>query len=182
MRAAIVPIGDVVVGSVFDTWELGRDAVYAQEERLGHKWRIAQGKKFADGDRKKVTLRCNHYYHHAAAHSPQIDPSDFRNGRSIKTECQARVNLNRIEHSHLWRVALLEWQHNHEREIHEGGFVPRPPTKQQREVVTKLSGKTNFTRDHISHLLKEQFPNHPMESRQISNMLNKARRDAVMDI
>jgi hypothetical protein len=26
----------------------------------------------------------------------------------------------------------------------------------------------------VSHLLKEQFPNQPMESRQISNMLNKA--------
>ena len=105
--------GIVRKGSVFTSWEDARDAVYAREGRLGHRWRIAQGKIDKHGNRKKVTFRCNHYYHATPVHSTAIDPADHRHGKTIKTQCSAHVNVNRIASSSLYHITLTHWDHNH---------------------------------------------------------------------
>ena len=105
--------GIVCKGSVFDTWEDAREAIYACEAQLGHCWRIAQGKIDIHGNRKKVTFRCNHYYHAVPVHSTTIDPADHHHGKTIKTECFAHVNVNRIANSSFYHITLTHWDHNH---------------------------------------------------------------------
>lgn len=179
-RPPATVVGDILLGSTFHSWEEGKVAIFAREERLGHKWRIGQSKKL-EGSRKKVTLRCNHYYHHRPTHSNAIDPSDHRRGKTIKTNCTAHVNLNRIANS-IWHVTFIDWTHNHDREIPPGGFVPRPPTREQRKTVDEFSQGGNFTRDHIARILSNQFPDHPLERRQITNLINAARGSARQEV
>lgn len=100
-----------------------RQAIYAREARLWHRWRISQGKIDQHGNRKKVTFRCNHYYHAIPVHSTVVDPADYRHGKTIKTECLAHVNINCIANSSLYHVTLTHWNHNHPREIPEGGPI-----------------------------------------------------------
>lgn len=174
--------GPVRLNSTFRSWTEARDAVYDDQERVGHKFRIAQSRRDASGARKKVTLRCNHYHHHTPTHSIDIDPSGYRNGRSMKTDCMAHVNINRIEGSTLWRVTLFDIVHNHGREIPVGGRATRPPTKAQRDVVSQLANDTKFTREHLGKILDNQFPDNGLEPRQISNMIHKARDKAREEI
>ena len=168
--------GKVCVGSVYDSMEAARDAVYAREIKLGHVWRMGQSKRSADGTIKKVTLRCNHYQHHIPTHLESIDPSDHRKGKTIKTECLAHVNVNRIQGG-LWHITTVAWEHNHQREVPIGGIVSRPPTQAQRELVAKFSDPS-FSRGTLKTILAEHFPTHILEPRQITNLLNDARREA----
>ena len=169
-------LGKVVVGSVYNSMEAARDAVYTQEKNLGHIWRMGQSKRSADGTIKKVTLRCNHYYHHIPSHLASIDPSDHRKGKTIKTECLAHVNVNRIQGG-FWHITTVAWEHNHQREVPVGGIVSRPPTQAQRELVAKFSDPS-FSRGTLKTILAEHFPTHILEPRQITNLLNDARREA----
>lgn len=180
-RASLTFVREVVVGTTFHSWEEGREAVYALENRLGYKWKMAQGKQVL-GVRKKITLRCNHYYTHTPTHSPNLDPSDWRNGRSVRTNCTARCNLNRIQYTDMWMATKVERAHNHEREIPKGGFVPTEPSAAQRGLLTKFVGKGSFDRKQIAILLDDQFPDKPLEPRQISNMMNKARLEGRREI
>ena len=173
-RAPLVTHGQIHTGDTFNTWEEGQNAVYGQEEQLGHKWRVGQSKKLADGMLKKVTLRCNHYQQHVSVHLLNIDPSNFHNGRSIRTDCEAHVNLNRIPNTDLWHITTINWDHNHERKIPVGGFAPRPPTVEQWELVEKYASNGKFQQPHIAQMLMHNFPGRPLEPCQISNMLNNA--------
>ncbi|KAK7434283.1 hypothetical protein VKT23_020284 [Stygiomarasmius scandens] len=87
--------GPITVGCIFQTLEEACDAVYQEEERRGHKWIIGQTKICKDNPHQiaKQTLRCNHRGVHVPIHGKTIDPSDFRQGKSIKTDCKAHVNV-----------------------------------------------------------------------------------------
>lgn len=179
--------GIVRKGSVFDSWEEAREAIYAREARLGHRWRIAQGKVDQHGNRKKVTLRCNHYYHATPVHSTAIDPGDHRRGKTIKTECFAHVNVNRIAGSSLYHVTLTHWDHNHPREIPEGAPIRRKPTVAEKAEISKLatSSTQTFTRGQIAMVLDSRLPNHSsdiLEPRQITNIINDARSKARAEV
>lgn len=176
LRDPLSTVDNLRVGAVFTSWEAAQAAVYAAEERLGHKWRIGQSKVTTNGMKKKITFRCNHYYHHTPTHSPNLDPSSYRDGQTVKTECSAHVNVNRVDSTNLWHITLAERQHNHEREIPEGGFAPRPPTQAQHHIVEDLAVNGKFSRDNIQMLIAKDHPNQPLELHQVSNMLNKARR------
>ena len=105
--------GIVQLNSMFATWEEAQDAVYEQEERRVHKWRMGQSKHASNGTHKKITLRCNHYHHHTPTHSMAIDPSDHHRGKTIKTGCNAHVNVNWQPGGH-WHVTMVNWKHNHD--------------------------------------------------------------------
>ncbi|KAJ6570956.1 hypothetical protein DFH09DRAFT_1079926 [Mycena vulgaris] len=63
-----------------------------------------------------------------------------------------------------------------EKKIEKGGLGSRPPTQGHRDVVSTLAGQL-FTRNHVSKRLKSRFPGaHQLEDRQVSNLLNDARR------
>lgn len=112
---------------------------------------------------------------------PHIDPADHRDGKTVRTGCYARVNVNFFAAGNMWHITTVDWKHNHPREIPPGGIIPRPPSQQQREVVTRYAGK-NFSRTHLASILSNEFPNHPLEPRQVSNMLNAARAEAAEHI
>jgi MULE transposase domain len=181
LASVVASHGPIQEGKVFVTWEEGRDALYAEEERRGHKWKVAQGKHDQHG-RKKVILRCNHYYHHQPTHQPNLDPSEYRKGRSIRTGCNAHVNFNRVQDSSLWHITFISLVHNHDREIPPGGLATRPPNHNQRQLVSKLVNDSAFTRGHITKILSKQFPEKPLEPRQVSNMMGKVRMEARREV
>ena len=131
-RGSVVEAPRIVrVGSIYPSLEEAQEAIYTQENCLGHVWRRSQGTKSSNGSQKKLTFRCNHYHHPTPTHSGSIDPSDHHKGKSIKTNCMAHVNVNRIQNSTLWHITLANWDHNHEREIPLGGTIRHPPTLEQ---------------------------------------------------
>ena len=178
-RSSVVEAPGIVhVGSIYPSLEAAQEAIYAQENRLGHVWRRAQGTKHSNGSQKKMTFRCNHYHHPTPTHLHSIDPSDHRKGKSIKTNCMAHVNVNQIRHSSLWHVTFTNWNHNHEREIPIGGSIRRPATQEQRKLVTELATSAgNFSRKQISNILSNRF-SQTLEPRQIGNIATKARQEA----
>ncbi|KAF8837068.1 hypothetical protein BDN67DRAFT_868246, partial [Paxillus ammoniavirescens] len=175
--------GDIIKGTVFVSLDDAKRQIYAREEARGHHWRVSQSKRYNDSEElKKVILRCNHYHTYHATHLPYLDPADLRKGRTIKTDCGAHVNLNRLRGSSLWRVTLVDWSHNHDREIPEGGHAPKRPTMEQKKVVASYARSSNFSRSHITSVLDKQFPNHSLEPRQVSNIINQARSQAQANV
>ena len=161
-----------------DSW----DAVYAEEERRGHKWRTGQT-KHDNHSLKKLTVRCNHYQHHRPKHLPSIDPSDHHKGKSIRTGCDAHVNINRVnQDGSLWHVTTMNFSHNHDPELPAGGRTTRPPTHGQRETVAKFANDSAFSRAHVAKVLAEQFPEKPLEARQITNMINRTRSETHHEV
>jgi hypothetical protein len=142
---------------------------------------VSQSKRNARGDRTKVTLRCRQYYHTNESHNPSIDPAEQRTSKSVRNDCYARVNLNRIGGTDLWKVTLVDFQHNHERELVEGGSAPPRVTDEHRDFISKFvtAPTTSFSRSQLSAALKASFPTQaPLEPRQISNVINSVKREA----
>ena len=77
----------------FSSLDEAIQAVYEEEETLGHKWVKGQTKRGSGGEFRRITLRCNHYRLPTERHSIAIDPSNHRQGRSNKTDCKAHVNI-----------------------------------------------------------------------------------------
>jgi len=170
--------GVVQVGSMYQSLVTAQEAIYAQENHLGHVWRRGQGTKSNNGSQKKMTFHCNHYHHPTPTHSAWIDPSDHRKGKSIKTNCMAHVNVNQIQHSTLWHVTLANWDHNHEWEIPVGSTIHCPATLEQRKVVVELATSSgNFSWKQISGVLVSQF-SETLEPRKIGNIITKAQQEA----
>ncbi|KAJ7211729.1 hypothetical protein GGX14DRAFT_314634, partial [Mycena pura] len=176
--AALVAADVVRMGSFFSTFEAGRDAIYQREAALGNIWRMGQTKRGNDGSVRRITIRCNHYGVAKETHRTDIDPSDHRAGRTLRTNCSAHVNLSVVAGGG-WHVTLVNWEHNHAPEIPVGGNLPRPPTAEERELVVQYATASNFTRAHLSHILKSRFPGHVLEPKQVSNMMNAARAEAT---
>ncbi|KAF7342690.1 hypothetical protein MSAN_02026900 [Mycena sanguinolenta] len=168
----------VRVGSYYPNFEAGQAAVYTREARLGHVWRIGQTKRAGDGSVRRVSLRCNHYGDpNVSTHLDRIDSSDYRAGRTIRTNCTAHVNLVAMPGGG-WHVTVIDWTHNHPPQIPVGGHIPRRPTEGQRELVAEYATTGNFTRSHLSHIFRARFPDHILEPQQISNLINTARKHA----
>ncbi|KAJ7181500.1 hypothetical protein C8R43DRAFT_852471, partial [Mycena crocata] len=173
-----LPTVDVVrLGSFFATFELGLAAVYALQAQQGHIWRVSQTKRANDGSVRHISLRCNHYGQPNAVHREDIDPSDHRAGRTIRTNCTAHVNLAAVAGGG-WHVTIVDWEHNHPPQVPVGGHIPRPPTEDQRNLVSEFASTGNFTRTHLTHILRARFPDNVLEPRQVSNLINAARKEA----
>ncbi|KAJ7096840.1 hypothetical protein C8R44DRAFT_643740 [Mycena epipterygia] len=143
--------GKIRRGAEFETLDEAIHAIYSHQEEVGHKWVFGQSYKTDAGVLTKRTLRCNRYRNATPTHRLDIDPSDYRQGKSAKTQCKAHVNVNRLPASTKWYLSLVDLQHNHEREIPIGGAASRPPTQEHRDVVARFS--ESFSRQHISKVL-----------------------------
>ncbi|KAJ7435178.1 hypothetical protein FB451DRAFT_1464446, partial [Mycena latifolia] len=175
-RAIETESGRIVTGAQFQSLDAAVAAVYEQQEALGHKWVYGQSFKTDAGTLKKRTIRCNHYRNPVSTHRGDLDPSDHRQGKTLKTNCMARVNICRVSGSPTdWYLSSVTLTHNHDREIPIGGVASRPPTKEQREVVARFSD--SFSRRHISKVLDSHFPGHNLDDKKISNILNASRRE-----
>ncbi|KAJ7163677.1 hypothetical protein C8R46DRAFT_1279373, partial [Mycena filopes] len=164
--------GPIQVGNTYDSFDDAKAAVYQAQEVLGHKWIVGQSYT-ENGAVKKVTLRCNCYRTAKETHNLNLDPSDHRRGKSGRTGCKAHVNICRIPGKVY--ISLIDAAHNHDRIIPEGGRAQRPATAAQREVAAKFS---DFSCGQLAQVLASEFPDHPLEPRQISNIRNDARREA----
>jgi hypothetical protein len=159
-------------------------AVCDEEESLGHKWVKGQTKK-TGGEVRRITMRCNHYRFPTERHSVAIDPANHRQGRSNKTDCKAHVNIIRDPESALWMLNVPDWVHNHAPDIPLGGKASRPPTKKLQDAISTIATTTNLDRADISKLIKEHpeyDSKHPLEPRQITNIVNAARRNARNEV
>lgn len=169
--------GVIRQGSFFKTWEDARDALYEQEGALGHKWIKHQTKMTREGSQAaRITFRCNRQSQHIPKHSMAIDPSDHRHGQSVRVGCRAHVNV--CKNAGGWIVSLADFEHNHERLVPVGGSISRPPTQEQRVLIAGLAKVPKLSRSQIMTIVetKPEFSK-PLEPRQVSNVMAKARSD-----
>lgn len=148
--------GPVKIGSMFESLEEAHNAVFEAEERNGHKWVI--GQTYHKHHRMtKQTLRCNRQGNHNLTHDQTIDPSDHRQGKSMKTGCTVHVNIL-CDGPGLFCVSLVDFTHNHDHSIPSGGVAARPPTSSQQEFISKLStvSDSHFTWGQVASSMKIQ--------------------------
>ena len=162
-------------GSEFETLDSACKALRGQEGRRGFQWKIAQTKLDPAGGKKKVVLKCRCAGVHSPTHSLDLDPADYREGRTVKKACQARANISRVAGA--WYISRYDSVHNHDRELPPGLPARRPPTQEQRDAIAKMDGAGNLNRRQVGELLRVQDPHHTLESRQISNVLNAVRQE-----
>ncbi|KAJ7921821.1 hypothetical protein B0H13DRAFT_2267730 [Mycena leptocephala] len=99
---------------------------------------------------------------------------------------QSRAHLSTSEQrnepraTYQWYLSLVDLEHNHDREIPVGGSAQRPPSQEHRDTVARFS--ESFSGQHISKVLRSEFADHRLDDRQISNMMNDARRQAREDV
>ncbi|KAJ3712562.1 hypothetical protein C8R42DRAFT_647375 [Lentinula raphanica] len=179
----------IVCGSIFKSLEDARDFIYKEEEQNGHKWVIGTT-KVKSGVITRQTLSCNRRRIHKPVHDQTIDPADFRQGRSIKTGCQAHINVVR-DGTGLWRLSIVDLEHNHDRSIPVGGVAAHYPTPDQRNFISNLATlpDARFSRSQVAATMKIQTAEdglkrweRPLEPRQITNIMNSARKQASNDI
>jgi hypothetical protein len=180
-RSLTETIDAVRVGSFFASFEKGKDAVCSQQALSGHVWRTGQTKRGSDGSVRRITLRCSHYGQPKATHLMDVDPSDHRCGFTKRTDCSAHVNLVALPGGG-WHANVVDFTHNHPPEVPLGGHIQRPPTDQQRQLVVEYAGATTFTRAHMAQILSSRYPDRILEPKQISNLINAARREAREEV
>ncbi|KAG6809356.1 hypothetical protein H0H92_000578 [Tricholoma furcatifolium] len=69
--------GIVRVGSVYESLDAARDAIFQSEERMGYTWRTGQSRKDMNSQLRKVIFRCNCYAEHKPVRSLNVDPSEY---------------------------------------------------------------------------------------------------------
>ncbi|KAF9486722.1 hypothetical protein BDN71DRAFT_1514698 [Pleurotus eryngii] len=121
LREISVASGVIRLGLTFNSLEEAQQIVFQSEANLGHIWKVGQSKSDQSGKKKKVTFRCRRYQQPSQSHSSHIDPSDCRTGNSIRTNCSAHVNVNRVGKTSIWHITTVDLQHNHDWELPEGG-------------------------------------------------------------
>ncbi|KAJ7713988.1 hypothetical protein B0H16DRAFT_1340950, partial [Mycena metata] len=180
-REVQTALGPIQVGNQYDTVDDGIAAVFDWQAALGYKWILAQSHKNENGVLRKRVVRCNRYRDPTQTHDMDIDPADHQQGRSGRTGCKAHVNLCLMSGPlQRYYISVVDAAHNHDPPIPPGGQVPRPPTEQQRAVVARFAD--NFSRKQIQQILDSESPDNNLEPRQISNMRNRARKEAHEEI
>ncbi len=74
-------------------------------------------------------------------------------------------------------ISRYDSDHNHDRELPPGLSARRPPTKEQRDAIAKIDEGKNLTRRQVADLLRIHDPDHSLEVRQVSNVMNLARKE-----
>ncbi|KAG6913331.1 hypothetical protein DXG01_007639, partial [Tephrocybe rancida] len=172
--------GIIRVGSIHESLDAAKEAIYQQEQRIGHVWRIGQSRKDGNSQVKKVIFRCNRYAEPKPVHSIKIDPSDYRKGKSGQPGCMAHVNVTCIPHSSQWNISLVDLEHNHPP---VGGPIRRRPTVEQKKIVSQLatSSSQKFSRGQIGAVLNAQTGK-SLEPRQIGNLMGATRREVHAEV
>ena len=91
----------------------------------------------------------------------------------------ARVNIRMTPDSDgLYYFTSLDLTHNHPA-THNDNLPEFLPTSQpQKDFICNLAAIRSLTRGDVHTLLVTQFPDHPLTTRQVSNLLNDAKRMA----
>ncbi|KAF7293814.1 hypothetical protein HMN09_01177200 [Mycena chlorophos] len=112
----------------------------------------------------------------------RVDPTNWRNGKSGRTGCNARDIISEEFLGGSWRITVIEDEHNHAPSIPEGGHARRAPTAAHQALVANFAQSQSFGRRQMQAVLDHQFPGNKLEPRQISNMTSKHRREAKLAI
>ena len=104
-----------------------------------------------------------------------MDSANFRNSKSKRCSCTAHVNI-RLGEEGLYRFAQVDLAHNHPAVQKDHLPEYRPPSQRQKELVWELVPIKSLGRGDIHTLLMAQFPDHPLSLRQVTNLLDDARR------
>lgn len=88
----------------------------------------------------------------------------------------AHVNI-RLQAGGFWVLTLINFTHNHPPPHQPGISRPLPPSSSQRKLVGKYVNQPKFKQSHIKKMLQETFQDHPLEDRQITNLINSACRE-----
>lgn len=177
MVQAQARVGRLTEGDSYNTLDEAIKAVQQDGETSGFKMR--QGQSFQDDSGwKKVTMRCSSYQGGPERHRLSIHPGNRRRGKTIRTECMAHININRVKGSSRYYLSLVDTHHNHPPVIPVSGKAQRPPTAKQREIVTTYATDSSFSQCQIKHLLNHQSSDRPLEDRQITNLINQSREEA----
>lgn len=134
-------------------------------------WIVALGKL------KRLRLRCACALQRPSKHGKGVDPANYRKNKSKRCSCKAHVNI-RLSEEGLYRFVGLSLAHNHPA-IRDHLPEYRPPSPRQKELVRELVPIKSLGRGDIHTLLTAQFPDHPLSLRQVTNLLDDARRTSL---
>lgn len=81
-----------------------------------------------------------------------------------------------------WYISLLQLHHNHAPPLPPGGRAHQAPTAAHKATVAEFVRDGNFNRQQIRTILRNKHPDDELEIRQISNLINGARRDNQEEI
>jgi hypothetical protein len=76
----------------------------------------------------------------------------------------------------MYSFTLLDLTHNHPAPLADNLPAYKPPSQQQKEMVQELSSIKTLARHKIHTLLAAHFPEHPLTLRQVTNLLDEAKR------
>jgi hypothetical protein len=82
----------------------------------------------------------------------------------------------------LYHFADVTLSHNHPAPHDDHLPEVQPPTERQKELVNDLASIKSLGRAEIHALLAAQFPSHPLSLRQVSNLLDQARRNVRQSV
>ena len=125
---------------------------------------------------KCLRLRCSSSSVRKAKHNVRIDPADHRQGKTKRCSCLARVNVRLSAETGLYHFADIDLTHNHPAPLNDHLPDYRQPSERQKELVQDLASIKSLGRAEIWALLAAQFPDHQLSLRQVTNLLDNARR------
>ena len=179
---------------MFNTSEESVHFVYEYERRRGYQWRKAESVRdqgahdslfwthdvscqisSLGGKLKWLRLRCSSALQRHPHHGKTVDPANYRWGKTKRCSCLAHVNIWFAE-AGLYRFTDVSLAHNHPAVQNDHLPNYRPPTQCQKELVRELVPIKALGHGDIHSLLLAQFPDHPLSLRQVTNLLDDARR------
>ena len=167
--------------TTFDSLQEAIEAIYDREELRGYKYRRSQIVRDCHG-LKTQRLRCSCYGPAVHTHNDILDPTRHRQGRTVRTNCNAHVNLNRIGNTEAFRLSTVDNEHNHPPVIPEGGRAQRPPLPAERELISRLAHLHRMDRNLASDIARQELAKFGLEDRQVSNIMNHARAAGRDDV
>ena len=123
----------------------------------------------------RLRLRCSSAGTRRTSHKKTVDPADRRSGKTKRCDCSARINVKLLEGGG-YRFSSLNLTHNHPARFDDSLPIYTPASDLQKEMVQELSSITTLTRSEVHTLLTARFPEHPLSLRQVSNLLDEAKR------
>ena len=179
------------VGMVFDTRCEAIHFVLEYERWRGYRYRKGEEKTLAEKNtrihkpcRRRLRILCSSSRHPFQRRKDDIDPSDFRKSKSMRTECPCRVNVTHGADG-FFRLTHVQLTHNHPAHISDELPAPRPPSEEQTRFVLSLVPITTLTRRDVKMLLDTRYPDHSLTPSQVSNLMNRQKkvvRNGVDDI
>lgn len=115
-------------------------------------------------------------------HDESIDPSDWRNSTTRRCDCDTRVNIRRVGETGAYRISSINLAHNHPAFFDDALPQYCPPSEDQKAVIQELASLRSLNRGDIHTLLNARFPDHPLNPRQVSNLIDNFKCDGRNEV